>query len=133
MIKQYDKFIGWYEELIPSSRCCSHDDFIKLLMTACEHQIFLSRIGYIDIDIALANGMWDNGKIRIVDKNQVYCIKNFNPVHYTTWLNYLMDSSIPLYEEDINFVHDAFVSKDSHKIESAFSMILRRLKEDGYE
>jgi SAM-dependent methyltransferase len=130
MIKHYDKFIGWHEKLITSRKCCNNDDFIELLKVKCKHQIFLSRNGYIDIDIALANGMWDGDKIKIVDKNQVYHIKDFSPVHHTTWLNYLMDSGLPLYEEDINSIYEAFLSKDSHRIESTFSMILRELEEN---
>ncbi len=129
MIKWNDKYVGCCEPFIPGENCEESKDLVKVLIAQCKLGIFLAKNGYMDIDIAAGNCIHMDGKITIVDKNQVYPIKGLDERHTNLWSKLLENPNLPLNDSDRKLVEKAVISNDSHNVEIAFTQILNKLEQ----
>ncbi len=127
----YDKgkLVGWLEKKISGRFFQFGENQIELFKMHCQHQIFLSRNGYLDFDIATVNCAEEKGKIVIFDKNQVNLIKSLEPYLIKNYFTYLKRDFPKIGEEIVELIRNAMATKDSVKIENAYKKVLEILEE----
>jgi hypothetical protein len=127
-IYKNDEFIGWLEEL-SEDECYGYKENQKELFTLlCNHNIFLSKLGYIETDCSTINFFKTNV---FFDKSGVIPIKEINEDVFEKYKNYKtgfffihLSLSFDIIDHDMQkLLYDALKSKDSMKIEQSFITI----------
>ena len=79
-----DEWVGWLEEYTGKPHKYFENEK-ELFTKLCQHQIFLSKVGYIDVDFATIN--FSKKKKTLFDKSQVFPIKDSDPKYFIKLLN----------------------------------------------
>jgi len=122
------KFIGWLEKYNKFRPYRSFENEIPLFVLHCKNQVFLARVGYIDLDNSGINHFTNNNKL--FDKGDIYPIKWMGERNYKypdgTYFRVLNQSyrKIP---KDIQIkISKALSTKDSKIIEQTYKEIIKK-------
>lgn len=122
-----DVFIGWLEEYREDEICHYKENQKEVFKKLCDHNIFLSKIGYFDTDIATIN--FFKKDLKLFDKGLVIPIKSLNEEVYEKFQDYsegyyfihLKNSFDTIDEKTKNIIKNALKTRDSFIIEQTFS------------
>ncbi|HEQ98817.1 MAG TPA: class I SAM-dependent methyltransferase [candidate division Zixibacteria bacterium] len=115
---------GWYEKRCSAKPFKYKENQERLFKRHCLHQIYLSLLGYIDIDPGTIN--FFQGSELLFDKSGVMPIAEIGSRHigaYLKLLHYSYDILSPKFEEIIN---SALTSKDPNRIKEAYEWLRSR-------
>lgn len=134
-IYQGTKFVGWIEAYTKGGVYHYRENERALFLKICDHEIFLSRLGYFDTDCTTINFFRKNDKI--FDKGSVMPISDISKEVYETFngrpqgyffihLNRSFSCISPLLQKKI---YKALECKNSKEIENIFLQIKDILKD----
>lgn len=109
---------GWLEEFNESPLYLYFENENEIFKLHCDHQIFLSRIGYYDMDSATINFFKSNNQL--FDKSEVMPISDIKKHHIDGYFKLLNQSYKTISNEIQEKIRLAFISKDPIKIEEVF-------------
>jgi SAM-dependent methyltransferase len=121
-----DMFIGWIEEYREDEICKYKEKQKEIFKKLCDHNVFLSKMGYFDTDVATIN--FFKTDLKLFDKGLVMPIKSLNQEVYENFQNslegyyfiHLRNSFDIIDEKTINLIKNSLKSKDSSIIEKTF-------------
>ncbi len=133
-IYQENRFIGWLEEFRKDETYQYKENQIELFKLICEHNIFLSKLGFFDYDCATINFFKKDSKL--FDKDAVLPITAMNEAITDKFPGYdkgsyflILETSFDIFNEKIKKqIYKALKSKDSKIIEAAFTNIKKVLE-----
>ena len=129
-----EKFIGWIEKYNSSPIYKAEENQVKLFKLLCDHNIFLTKLGYFDADFAAHNFFKQNDKL--FDKGYVMHVKTINKdVYGDSFSNRCQRFCFHSIVNNYNFInkeiqkqiYKALKSKDSNFIEHIFTKIKNQL------
>ncbi len=129
-----DKFVGWVEPYTPGGTYNYREKEEFLFIKICEHEIFLSRLGYFDTDCAAINFFRASNKI--FDKGAIMPISNISEKVYESFRGrprgyffiHLNNSFTKITYEFQEQIYNAIKSRDAKKIENTFLQIKEMLQ-----
>lgn len=111
------RHVGWTEAKLPGDSYKYFENEKELWNLICQHNIFLSKNGYVDLDTATINF---NKKTNLLyDKSCVFAIKNLLPESVDV-MPILFNQSYMLCGSFFQDIVSAIKSQDSKKVESSF-------------
>jgi len=116
--------VGWVELRLDSEIYVTYENQLEILKAHCRNNIYLSKIGYIDFDLATINHF--KPSMLYFDKSAVIPIQHMNERH-----SYAIQK---LFDMSFNFTSvpqdllDAMDEKDAVKIQEAWKGWLQRLE-----
>jgi len=130
-----DKFAGWVEPYTPGGAYAYRENEHTLFLRICDHEIFLSRLGYFDTDCATINFFRETDKL--FDKGAVMPISNISEEVYESFRGrpkgyffiHLNNSFTNITQEFQEKIYNALKSRDSQRIENIFLQIKNELQE----
>ena len=127
------RFIGWLEEYRNDEVCRYKENQVELFKLICDHNIFLSKLGYFDGDCSTINFFKKDSKL--FDKGLVISIKKIDECVFQKFTGYdvgyyfihLQNSFDIINDKVQKQIFEALKSKDSIKIQSTFTEIKNKL------
>jgi len=120
-IFENDKYVGWMEKYERSKPYRYFENEHELFKFFCEHQIFLAKNGYVDMDCATIN--FFKGSNKLFDKSQVYPICDITERQMRNFMINLNQSFKTITETEKEKMMLAFQSGDSRIIQKTFEEI----------
>lgn len=118
---------GWSEEKSDSPIYHYFENEKELFRLHCEHQIYLSKLGYFDVDSATINFFKRDNKL--FDKSGVMPISKMENKHIELYFILLNQSYRTISKEIKDKIKAAFETKDAVRIEEAFKWIMNGVQE----
>lgn len=112
------KLIGWTEKKLSGKTFRYFENETELWNKICDHNIFLSKNGYVDLDSATIN--FDKSTHLLFDKSCVFPIKHLGEESVNLY-EILYNQSYRRRGSFIRNIMDAILSKDSFKVEKSFT------------
>jgi len=116
-----DKYAGWMEKYERGKPYRYFENEHELFKRFCEHQIFLSKNGYVDMDCATIN--FFKGSNKLFDKSQVYPIRDITERQIRNFMINLNQSFKTITETMKKKMMLAFQSRNSKIIQKVFEEI----------
>ena len=119
-----DGFIGWVERYSEKKSLGHYDKQEEVFKKLCEHNVYLAKLGYTEMDMGTSNFMED---LTMVDKGGVWHIKDIQNIALGKdgyFLKMFRDSfDIPL---EYDLIHETLATRDSKKIENMYQGFLQK-------
>ncbi len=109
---------GWIEEFIDSPIYGYFENEKELFKLHCIHQIYLSKIGYWDMDSATINFFKTNNKL--FDKSAVMPIKKIKKIHINGYFKLLNQSYKTISKEMQGRIRKAIETKNPEEFEKVY-------------
>lgn len=121
-----DVWVGWLEKFESHRPYRYFENEKDLFKLYCQHQIWLSKLGYTDVDPATIN--WFTKTNKQFDKSQVLPIKEAHPTSLNRSFRILFNQSYRQLDKDIlDRIVEAFETRVPQTVERVFTEILAEL------
>ncbi len=110
-------FIGWIEEISKTRILLYKEKQNEVFNKICEHNIFLAKLGYTDVDNATIN-FFEN--LRLFDKGGVYHIKDVKQEWIEKDKHFTIMTKNSYDDIDIDKILKALNTRDSNKIQKCY-------------
>jgi hypothetical protein len=130
MLYDNNKLVGWVESKFNKEPYKYFENEKELFKKHLEHQIFLSRNGYLDIDSATINFVNLNGIDYLFDKNGVHPISVLNESHYGVdgCMRIHFNNSYKMIASELSsHVFNMIASKDALLMQIVFSNAIKKI------
>lgn len=129
-----NQFVGWLEEFRNDENYHYKENQVTLFKLICDHNIFLSKVGYFDGDCATINFFRKDSKL--FDKSLVIPIKKIDEEVYHKFQKYdrgyyfihLQNSYDIIEKKTQDLIYNALKSKDANIIQTTFMRIKNDLR-----
>jgi SAM-dependent methyltransferase len=124
MIYSGERFMGWIEKYIDTPILKRYQKEKEVLEKLCEHQVYLAKLGYTELDMGMSNFFED---LIIYDKGGVFPIKDLHPLAIEDINNgYFFKMFKNNYKMNIDYekIHEALNTRDSLKIERMYETLM---------
>jgi len=120
------KMVGWLESYSRRRKYRYFENEKELFKKICIHNIFLSKLGYVDLDSATIN--FFKGSKLLFDKSSVFPISHLQEKSIDVFAVLLRQSYKTINEEAVEKIVAAIKTNDPATVEQAFREVLERFK-----
>jgi hypothetical protein len=119
---------GWVEAFCHEKPFKYFENETEIFRVHCEHNVYLARLGYIDIDPGTIN--FFRGSLKLFDKSAVMPIALLEEIHAAAYRKLFDQSYRSIAPDTLDMVIEAIGLKSSPEVQIAFALAALRMEAD---